>query len=149
LAEQRTTRLDDAGLEEAEQFGVAFFFDEQGAEDGQRGSGLQVFLEVLQDRQGEGAGGGGVGGRVFDPERADHGRREFRLVLVAAAEAGDVGAGGGRHRVQRHAGVAEFAELASGGGQDGPVEGRIPRPSGSRQRFVHYIMVPKHNVNRR
>jgi len=72
LAEQRPSRLDEAGLEEAEQFGVAFFFGEQRAEDGQRGKGSQVVMEVLQDRQGVGARGRGAGGRVLDPERADH-----------------------------------------------------------------------------
>jgi hypothetical protein len=42
LPEQRPARLDEAGLEEVQQFGVAFFLGEQGAEDGQRGGGPQV-----------------------------------------------------------------------------------------------------------
>src|ERR1700722_9624049 len=60
LPEQRPPRLGEAGLEQAEQLGMAFLLGQQRAEDGQRGGGPQVAQEVLQDGQGVGPRGRGA-----------------------------------------------------------------------------------------
>src|SRR6185437_12345057 len=87
-----------------------------------------------------------AGGRFLDPQRADHRGGQLRLVPVPAPEAGHGGARGGRHRFQRHAGVAEFTELAARGGQDRPVQGRVSRPPGFRLHVAHYILIGHRNV---
>ena len=142
MAQARPQWVDDLAPEIREELGMAGLLGDNGGEDGQPVAGDHGVVRVPQDRQDLSSWILCLRGEWLGLHGIDAGHRELELVAVSSPQARCAGARGGRDALDGHPGVAAFAQVALGGGQDGRIQGYVHGASGRPGRGVIRCHVP-------